>query len=205
MTIRYVESSKLPTSWGMFEMHGFEEVKTGKEHVVLTMGDFDTEEPLLARIHSECLTGDALFSLRCDCGAQLQHAMHRIAMEGRGAIFYLRQEGRGIGLLNKIRAYHLQDCGADTVEANEQLGFGADMRDYSILKAMIEHLGIHAIRLMTNNPRKVKALQDLGIEVSERLPHQSGRNPHNAKYLSTKKGKLGHLFENGDEDEGEEK
>ncbi|WP_444958685.1 GTP cyclohydrolase II [Microbulbifer sp. ZKSA002] len=203
MTIRFVESSKLPTSWGMFEMHGFEEVETGKEHVVLTMGDFDTEEPLLARIHSECLTGDALFSLRCDCGAQLQHAMHRIAMEGRGAIFYLRQEGRGIGLLNKIRAYHLQDCGADTVEANEQLGFGADMRDYSILKAMIEHLGIHAIRLMTNNPRKVKALEDLGINVTERLPHQSGRNPHNAKYLSTKKGKLGHLIENEDE-EGKE-
>ncbi|AWF82750.1 GTP cyclohydrolase II [Microbulbifer sp. EKSA008] len=204
MTIRFVESSKLPTSWGMFEMHGFEEVETGKEHVVLTMGDFDTEEPLLARIHSECLTGDALFSLRCDCGAQLQHAMHRIAMEGRGAIFYLRQEGRGIGLLNKIRAYHLQDCGADTVEANEQLGFGADMRDYSILKAMIEHLGIHAIRLMTNNPRKVKALEDLGINVTERLPHQSGRNPHNAKYLSTKKGKLGHLIENEDEEGKEE-
>ncbi|WP_445361097.1 GTP cyclohydrolase II [Microbulbifer sp. EKSA005] len=204
MTIRFVESSKLPTSWGMFEMHGFEEVETGKEHVVLTMGDFDTEEPLLARIHSECLTGDALFSLRCDCGAQLQHAMHRIAMEGRGAIFYLRQEGRGIGLLNKIRAYHLQDCGADTVEANEQLGFGADMRDYSILKAMIKHLGIHAIRLMTNNPRKVKALEDLGINVTERLPHQSGRNPHNAKYLSTKKGKLGHLIENEDEEGKEE-
>ncbi|MFS1522934.1 GTP cyclohydrolase II [Microbulbifer sp. 2304DJ12-6] len=203
MAIRYVESSKLPTSWGMFEMHGFEELGTGKEHLVLTMGDFNTDAPLLARIHSECLTGDALFSLRCDCGAQLQHAMHRIAMEGRGAIFYLRQEGRGIGLLNKIRAYHLQDCGADTVEANERLGFGADMRDYSLLKGMIAHLGIHAIRLMTNNPRKVKALQDLGIEVTERLPHQSGRNPHNAKYLSTKKGKLGHLIESGEEEDGE--
>lgn len=199
MTIRYVESSKLPTSWGMFEMHGFEDVQAGKEHVVLTMGDMDTDEPLLARIHSECLTGDALFSLRCDCGAQLQHAMHRIAMEGRGAIFYLRQEGRGIGLLNKIRAYHLQDCGADTVEANEQLGFGADMRDYSILKAMVDHLGIKSIRLMTNNPRKVKALEELGINVVERLPHQTGRNPHNVKYLSTKKGKLGHLFDENDE------
>lgn len=201
MTIRYVESSKLPTSWGMFAMHGFEDTETGKEHVVLTMGDVDTEVPLLARIHSECLTGDALFSLRCDCGAQLQHAMHRIAMEGRGAIFYLRQEGRGIGLLNKIRAYHLQDCGADTVEANEQLGFGADMRDYSILKSMVERLGIHSIRLMTNNPRKVKALQDLGINVVERLPHQTGRNPHNVKYLSTKKGKLGHLLQDDDDSE----
>lgn len=199
MTIRFVESSKLPTPWGMFEMHGFEDTESGKEHVVLTMGDTGTDEPLLARIHSECLTGDALFSLRCDCGAQLQHAMHRIALEGRGAIFYLRQEGRGIGLLNKIRAYHLQDCGADTVEANEQLGFGADMRDYSILKEMLRHLGAKSIRLMTNNPRKVKALEQLGIQVTERLPHQTGRNPHNVKYLSTKKGKLGHLFEDEDE------
>ncbi|WP_346837496.1 GTP cyclohydrolase II [Microbulbifer sp. SAOS-129_SWC] len=201
MTIRYVESSKLPTPWGMFAMHGFEEVETGKEHVVLTMGDMDTDEPVLARIHSECLTGDALFSLRCDCGAQLQHAMHRISVEGRGAIFYLRQEGRGIGLLNKIRAYHLQDCGADTVEANEQLGFGADMRDYSVLKAMVDHLHIKSVRLMTNNPRKVDALEGLGITVTERLPHQTGRNPHNVKYLSTKKGKLGHLFEDEDEQE----
>lgn len=201
MTIRYVESSKLPTPWGMFEMHGFEEVETGKEHLVLTMGDTGTGEPLLARIHSECLTGDALFSLRCDCGAQLQHALHRIAIEGRGAVFYLRQEGRGIGLLNKIRAYHLQDCGADTVEANEQLGFGADMRDYSILQAMLDHLEVKSIRLMTNNPKKVKALEDLGIEVAERLPHQTGRNPHNVKYLSTKKGKLGHLFEDGEDQE----
>lgn len=199
MAIRYVESSKLPTSWGMFAMHGFEDTDAGKEHVALTLGDMDIDEPLLARIHSECLTGDALFSLRCDCGAQLQHAMHRIAMEGRGAIFYLRQEGRGIGLLNKIRAYHLQDCGADTVEANEQLGFGADMRDYSILKAMLQHLGIKSVRLMTNNPRKVKAMEELGIEVVERLSHQTGRNPHNVKYLSTKKGKLGHLFEDDEE------
>ncbi|GAA5524882.1 riboflavin biosynthesis protein VVA0006 [Microbulbifer aestuariivivens] len=201
MTIRFVESSKLPTPWGMFEMHGFEDTESGKEHVVLTMGDMDTDEPLLARIHSECLTGDALFSLRCDCGAQLQHAMHRIALEGRGAIFYLRQEGRGIGLLNKIRAYHLQDCGADTVEANEQLGFGADMRDYSILQEMLKHLGAKSIRLMTNNPRKVKALEELGIDVTERLPHETGRNPHNVKYLSTKKGKLGHLF--ADEDQND--
>ncbi|MEX2962976.1 GTP cyclohydrolase II [Microbulbifer sp. TYP-18] len=201
MTIRYVESSKLPTSWGMFAVHGFEDTDSGKEHLVLTMGDLDTDAPVLARIHSECLTGDALFSLRCDCGAQLQHALHRVAMEGRGAIFYLRQEGRGIGLLNKIRAYHLQDCGADTVEANEQLGFGADMRDYSILRAMLTHLRITSMRLMTNNPRKVKALQDLGIAVVERLPHETGRNPHNIEYLSTKKGKLGHWLQE-DQDSG---
>lgn len=194
MTVKYVESSKLPTSLGMFEMHGFEDDTGEKEHVVLSMGDVATDEPVLVRLHSECLTGDALFSLRCDCGAQLQAALHRIAIEGRGAVFYLRQEGRGIGLVNKIRAYHLQDKGADTVEANEQLGFGADMRDYSILKPMFEKMGIKRVRLMTNNPRKVKALEDIGIEVVERLPHETGRNPHNVNYLDTKKGKLGHLF-----------
>lgn len=194
MTVRFVESSKLPTPWGMFTMHGFSDDETDKEHVVLTMGDISGDEPLLARIHSECLTGDALFSMRCDCGPQLQAAMHKIAVVGRGAIFYLRQEGRGIGLLNKIRAYHLQDQGADTVEANEQLGFGADMRDYSILKPMLDHLKIKSLRLLTNNPRKIKALQDMGINVVERMPHETGRNPHNAKYLETKKGKLGHLF-----------
>ena len=200
MTVRYVESSKLPTPWGIFEMHGFEDAGADKEHVVLTMGDVRGTEPVLARIHSECLTGDALFSLRCDCGSQLQAAMHKIALAGRGAIFYLRQEGRGIGLLNKIKAYRLQDCGADTVEANEQLGFGADMRDYSILKPMMEHLQIQCLTLMTNNPRKVQAMKDIGVEVVERVSHQTGRNPHNAKYLATKKGKLGHLLDQSEED-----
>lgn len=200
MTVKYIESSKLPTPWGIFEMHGFEDLEHDKEHVVLSMGDITGDEPVLARIHSECLTGDALFSLRCDCGAQLQAAMHRIAQEGRGVIFYLRQEGRGIGLLNKIKAYRLQDKGADTVEANEQLGFGADMRDYTILSPMIEHLGIKELKLMTNNPRKVKALQELGVNVTERLSHQTGRNPHNAKYLSTKKGKLGHLLDHPEDE-----
>jgi GTP cyclohydrolase II len=195
VTVRFIESSKLPTPWGMFVIHGFADDASEKEHLVLTMGDIRDGEPVLARIHSECLTGDALFSLRCDCGPQLQSAMHKIAREGRGAIFYLRQEGRGIGLLNKIKAYKLQDCGADTVEANERLGFGADMRDYSVLHDMLEHLQIKSLRLLTNNPRKVKALQDMGIEVVERLPHQTGRNPHNAKYLQTKQGKLGHLFD----------
>jgi len=199
VTVRYVESSKLPTPWGIFEMHGFEDAEADKEHVVLTMGDVRGEEPLLSRIHSECLTGDALFSLRCDCGSQLQAAMHKIALAGRGAIFYLRQEGRGIGLLNKIKAYHLQDCGADTVEANEALGFGADMRDYSILKPMMEHLHIQSLKLMTNNPRKVQAMEDIGINVAERVPHQTGRNPHNIKYLETKKGKLGHLLDHDDD------
>lgn len=195
MTVKYVASSKLPTSWGMFDMHGFADDADGKEHVALTMGDITDGQPVLARLHSECLTGDALFSLRCDCGAQLQAALHKIATEGRGVVFYLRQEGRGIGLLNKIRAYHLQDKGADTVEANEQLGFGADQRDYSLLKPMLQYFNVKALRVMTNNPRKVKALEDLGIEVSERLPHRTGRNPHNQHYLQTKQGKLGHLLD----------
>ena len=195
MTARYVESSRLPTTWGEFDMHGFEDAESNKEHVVLTMGDVGDGEPVLARVHSECLTGDALFSMRCDCGNQLQAALKTIAEEGRGAIFYLRQEGRGIGLLNKIRAYKLQDEGADTVEANEQLGFGADMRDYSLLKPMLEHLNIKSVRLMTNNPRKVAALEEQGVEVVERIALQTGSNPHNEKYLSTKAGKLGHMFE----------
>jgi GTP cyclohydrolase II len=176
-------------------MHGFEDTATGKEHVVLTLGNVADGQPVLCRVHSECLTGDALFSMRCDCGSQLEAALQRIADEGRGALLYLRQEGRGIGLINKIRAYKLQDAGADTVEANEQLGFGADMRDYGICKKMLEHLQIKSVRLMTNNPRKVTALKKQGIEVSERLALQTGQNPHNAKYLATKAGKLGHMMD----------
>lgn len=199
MTITYVDTCNLPTPYGIFKMHGFADAQNDKEHIALTMGDVTTSAPVLARIHSECLTGDALFSLRCDCGAQLQHAMHKVALAGRGVIFYLRQEGRGIGLLNKVKAYHLQDQGLDTVEANEQLGFGADMRDYSILKPMVEHLKIQHLKLMTNNPRKIAAMQELGLSVTERLEHETGRNPHNAHYLATKKGKLGHLLVGGDE------
>ncbi|MGV6807747.1 MAG: GTP cyclohydrolase II [bacterium] len=194
MNLRFVENSHLPTRWGTFEIHGFEDSETGKEHVAIAMGDLAGREPVLARIHSECLTGDALFSLRCDCGEQLEAAMKKIAEAGRGVILYLRQEGRGIGLLNKIKAYHLQDEGADTVEANERLGFGADMRDYSICGPMLQHLGISAVRLMTNNPKKVEALENMGVEVAERIAIQHS-NPHNAKYLATKAGKLGHLFD----------
>jgi GTP cyclohydrolase II len=194
VSVRFVESSRLPTEWGDFTMHGFEDPATNKEHVVLTLGDLGGLEPVLARVHSECLTGDALFSLRCDCGNQLRAALQAIASEGRGALFYLRQEGRGIGLMNKIRAYHLQDAGADTVEANERLGFGADMRDYSILKPMFRHLGIRSVALMTNNPRKVAALSEIGVEVVRRLPIQTDSNPHNEKYLHTKGLKLGHMF-----------
>ena len=158
------------------------------------MGEFADGAPVLGRLHSECLTGDALFSLRCDCGFQLEAALRAIAEEGRGVLLYLRQEGRGIGLLNKIRAYELQDGGADTVEANERLGFGADQRDYAICLPMLDHLGISGIKLMTNNPRKVKALEGFGIRVAERVPLQTGLNPHNKKYLATKAGKLGHML-----------
>lgn len=192
--LRFIESSILPTRWGRFDIHGFEDPFKGKEHIAITMGDCTLDDPLLIRIHSECLTGDALGSLRCDCGEQLQRAMRTIAEKGRGAILYLRQEGRGIGLVNKIRAYNLQDQGADTVEANERLGFGADMRDYSICAPMLQHLGASSVRLMTNNPRKIKALKELGINVVDRVPIETDSNPHNAAYLSTKAGKLGHMF-----------
>ena len=195
MNIRLVESAKLPTPWGEFTLHGFEDAENDKSHLALAYGDLSGDEPVLTRIHSECLTGDALFSQRCDCGAQLQMALEKIAASGRGVLLYLRQEGRGIGLLNKIRAYHLQDAGADTVEANEQLGFGPDVRSYDMVKPMLEALGVHRIRLMTNNPRKVNALQEMGFEVTERIPHQTGLNQHNTRYLQTKGSKLGHLFE----------
>jgi len=194
VTVRYVASTRLPTPWGVFDMHGFEDVRAEKEHVVLTMGDVGSGEPVLARLHSECLTGDALFSLRCDCGSQLRSALEKIAEESRGALFYLRQEGRGIGLLNKIKAYNLQDLGADTVEANERLGFGADMRDYELCRVMFEHLGVKELRLMTNNPRKVAAVEAMGLRVVERIALKTGQNPHNQRYLETKAGKLGHML-----------
>jgi GTP cyclohydrolase II len=193
LATRYIDSAVLPTAWGNFQLHGFEEVDTGKEHVALTMGEFSPDEPVLLRIHSECLTGDAFFSQRCDCGPQLHAALQAIADAGKGVVLYLRQEGRGIGLLNKIRAYHLQDQGADTVEANEKLGFGADERQYDMCKAMLEHLSIKHVRLMTNNPAKIEAVQGLGFIVDERVPLWTDNNPHNEQYLATKSDKMGHL------------
>ena len=193
-SVTLVAKSKLPTPWGTFTLVGFQEAGTGKDHAALVMGDVTGDEPVLGRIHSECLTGDALFSLRCDCGFQLQAAMENIAKAGRGVLLYVRQEGRGIGLLNKIRAYHLQDQGADTVEANVALGFAADMRDYTICADMLKALEVKSLRLMTNNPRKLKAMESFGIPVAERVPLQEGRNPHNEFYLSTKANKLDHLF-----------
>ena len=201
MVVRFIESCRLPTPFGVFDMHGFEEISTGQEHVALSLGDVADGEPVLARTHSECLTGDALYSMRCDCGYQLEEALRSIAIEGRGLLLYLRQEGRGIGLLNKIRAYNLQDQGADTVEANERLGFAADLRDYSMCLDMLSHLGIEKLRLMTNNPRKVEALRELGIEVVERVPLQVGRNPHNETYLDTKRSRMGHWFTTHQDDD----
>jgi GTP cyclohydrolase II len=194
VSVVFVAASQLPTPFAVFTMHGFLDEESGKEHVALTLGDVADGQPVLGRLHSECLTGDALFSQRCDCGAQLEAALRAIAAEGRGVLLYLRQEGRGIGLLNKIRAYELQDGGADTVEANERLGFAADQRDYSICQPMLDHLGIRSVLLMTNNPRKVKALEGFGVRVAERRPLEIGLNPHNRKYLATKAGKLGHML-----------
>lgn len=195
MSLDFIQKSQLPTRWGMFELHGFHDAAKDKEHIVLSLGPISGAGSVLVRIHSECLTGDSLFSLRCDCGSQLEEAMRLIAKEGRGAVLYLRQEGRGIGLLNKIKAYHLQDEGADTVEANEQLGFDPDMRDYSMCRSIFEHFEIDNVRLLTNNPKKVQALEEMGIVVSERIALQTGQNPHNEAYLAVKAGKLGHLFD----------
>ncbi|MDG1582183.1 GTP cyclohydrolase II [Pseudomonas sp. GOM6] len=194
MSVVFVAASQLPTPFAVFTMHGFLDEESGKEHVALTLGDVADGQPVLGRLHSECLTGDALFSQRCDCGDQLEAALRAIAAEGRGVLLYLRQEGRGIGLLNKIRAYELQDAGADTVEANERLGFAADQRDYSICQPMLDHLGIRSVNLMTNNPRKVKALEGFGVRVAERRPLEIALNPYNRKYLATKAGKLGHML-----------
>lgn len=193
MSVTFAASAQLPTQWGLFTIHGFEETATGKEHVALVLGDIEAADSVLCRVHSECLTGDCMFSLRCDCGPQLQHAMQSIAQAGSGIILYLRQEGRGIGLLNKIKAYALQDSGADTVEANEQLGFDADGREYEICKPMFEHFDVTRVRLLTNNPRKVNALKSMGVEVTEIVPIHMGSNPHNESYLAVKADKLGHL------------
>jgi GTP cyclohydrolase II len=190
----YVTSCALPTPWAQFTLHAFVEHSTGKEHLAMVLGDIGNGEPVLARVHSECLTGDVLFSQRCDCGAQLEGALKKIADEGRGVLLYLRQEGRGIGLVNKIRAYRLQEAGADTVEANLQLGFHADARNYELCKPMLAQFGVRSVRLMTNNPRKIDALAKLGIDVSERVPLLVNRNAFNTHYLNTKAAKLGHMM-----------
>ncbi|AEW44524.1 GTP cyclohydrolase II [Serratia symbiotica str. 'Cinara cedri'] len=195
--LKQIAEAKLPTPWGNFLIIGFEELATGHDHLALIYGDISGSQPVLARVHSECLTGDALFSLRCDCGFQLETALAYIAEEGRGILLYHRQEGRNIGMLNKIRAYALQDQGADTVEANHQLGFAADERDFTLCADMFKLLGVNEVRLLTNNPQKVNILTDAGINITARVPLIVGKNPKNAHYLATKATKMGHLLDLG--------
>ena len=185
-------SCKLPTQWGEFDLHGLVDVATGAEHAAMSLGTLNDGEPVLTRVHSECLTGDTLYSLKCDCGAQLEAGLKAIAEAGRGVLLYLRQEGRGIGLVNKIRAYALQQAGADTVEANRLLGLPDDARDYAVAADMLRGMGVQRVRLLTNNPAKVEALQRLGIEVVGRVPLHTPSNPHNAGYLRTKSRRMGH-------------
>lgn len=193
VSVTHVDTAHLPTAYGPFQAAAYRD-PSGFEHLLLYQGNL-TDGPLLIRLHSECLTGDVLGSQRCDCGQQLQLALERIAAAGRGALLYLRQEGRGIGLANKIRAYALQDQGLDTVEANLCLGFPADGRSYGVAAAILRDQGVTAVRLLTNNPAKVSGLQQNGIEVVERLPHEVAANVHNHHYLRTKAEQMDHLLE----------
>ncbi len=192
--LKFIETSNLPTDLGEFKVHAFTDEIKSKDHLAISMGDLLTSEPVLCRIHSQCITGESFFSMRCDCRYQLTESLTQIAERGRGVIFYLQQEGRGIGLSNKIRAYNLQDKGLDTVEANHQLGFKEDERDYETVSGMISFLGIKTVNLMTNNPKKIDALKVMGIKINERVPLSSNTNKYNEKYISTKKKKLGHLL-----------
>lgn len=185
----------LPTDFGIFKVYGYTNEIDGKEHVALVMGEepFD-EEPVLVRVHSECLTGDVFASHRCDCGPQLHAALAQISEAGRGVLLYLRQEGRGIGLINKLKAYKLQEEGYDTVEANEALGFLPDLRNYGIGAQILRDLGVREMKLLTNNPRKIAGLEGYGLQIAERVPLQMEAKEHNKKYLETKMDKLGHLL-----------
>ena len=195
--LRKVAEADFPTRFGQFRIYGFSYTEGGEteEIVALRMGDLEHGGPPLVRIHSQCLTGDTFHSLRCDCGAQLELAFAMIADEGRGLVVYENQEGRGIGLLNKLRAYELQDQGADTVEANEQLGFEADLRGYALPAAILNYFEVPAVRLMSNNPEKISALERAGIEVAERVPSIVPAVSSTEDYLRTKREKMGHLLE----------
>jgi 3,4-dihydroxy 2-butanone 4-phosphate synthase/GTP cyclohydrolase II len=190
--VRRVASAQLPTAQGEFSAVAFESVLDGETHVALVKGDVGDGQNILVRVHSRCLTGDVFHSLRCDCGPQLDAAMRRIENEGRGVILYLNQEGRGIGLANKLRAYELQEQGLDTVEANERLGFKPDQRDYGIGVQILKDLGVRSMRLLSNNPRKLVGLEGYGLSVAEWLPLEIPASVHTERYLRTKKEKLGH-------------
>jgi GTP cyclohydrolase II len=194
--VRKVAEADFPTRSGRFRIYGFTGLVDGQpeEAVALKMGDLQKDPPPLVRVHSECLTGDVFHSLRCDCRAQLELALATIVGEGRGLLIYEHKEGRGIGLLNKLRAYELQDAGADTVEANEQLGFEADLRGYELPGAILRYFGLQAVRLMSNNPEKIQALEDAGVRVVERVPAIVPKQESAEDYLRTKRDKLGHLF-----------
>ena len=192
--VEQVAESAMPTAFGEFKATAFQSELDDKIHVALSMGDIKPDEPVMVRVHSECLTGDVFHSLRCDCGPQLDAALAQIAKEGRGVLLYMRQEGRGIGLVNKLKAYKYQEEGLDTVEANEKLGFAPDLRDYGIGAQILVNLGVRKINLLTNNPRKVVGLEGYGLEINERVPLVIDANPHNEKYLKTKSNKLGHFL-----------
>jgi 3,4-dihydroxy 2-butanone 4-phosphate synthase/GTP cyclohydrolase II len=184
----------MPTDFGDFDLHLYRSKLDGQHHIALVKGDITGKDKVLVRVHSECLTGDVFGSRRCDCGPQLQQAMRQVSQEGQGVIVYMRQEGRGIGLAPKIKAYKLQEGGLDTVQANLKLGYGMDLREYGLGAQILVDLGLKRIRLLTNNPRKIVGLDGYGLEVVEQVPIRIKPNPHNARYLKTKKEKLGHLI-----------
>jgi 3,4-dihydroxy 2-butanone 4-phosphate synthase/GTP cyclohydrolase II len=196
--VEQVTTVSMPTAYGDFTAIAFREKLTGKHHVALVKGDVDGEENVLVRVHSECLTGDVFHSLRCDCGEQLEQALRRIAAEEQGVLLYMAQEGRGIGLLNKLRAYELQENGMDTVEANLELGFQPDMRDYGIGNQILAELGLTTIRILTNNPKKITGIEGFGLSVVEQVPIETEPTPYNARYLAAKRDKLGHKLHHQD-------
>jgi 3,4-dihydroxy 2-butanone 4-phosphate synthase/GTP cyclohydrolase II len=210
--VKQVAVVHMPTEWGEFTAYGYESLLDGEQHLALVKGEVAGQSDVLVRVHSECLTGDVFHSLRCDCGEQLTAAMEAIAEEGRGVILYMAQEGRGIGLLNKLKAYELQEQGRDTVEANVELGFAADLRDYGIGAQILSDLGLTSIRIMTNNPRKLVGLEGYGLQITERVALEVAPRKQNVRYLQAKKDKMGHILhhqglrfpdiEGKDEDDG---